>query len=165
VAAGNTYVAIATYTIPSAQASYTFSSIPSTYTDLIIVANIATTVADEDLYLQFNGDTATNYSVTQLRANGTTATCVSVTDSGRIGWMGYTGTTDAGLVSTMHIQNYANTTTYKTVLDRGSLASGWVTTAVGLWRSTSAINSIKVIAGAYSFKTGSTISLYGIAAA
>ena len=39
MAAGNTYTPIATTTLSSSQNDITFSSIPSTYTDLVIVFN------------------------------------------------------------------------------------------------------------------------------
>jgi hypothetical protein len=72
--AGNTYEAIATQTLGSAAASVTFSSIPSTYTDLVLVCNFETSSnAIAGVYIQFNGDTSTNYSSTNLIGNGSTA--------------------------------------------------------------------------------------------
>jgi hypothetical protein len=59
--------------------------------------------------------------------------------------------------------NYSNSTTYKTILGRSNAATSGTSAAVGLWRSTSAINSIEI--GTVSFTAGSTFSLYGIAAA
>jgi hypothetical protein len=62
--------------------------------------------------------------------------------------------------------NYSNTTTYKTVLLRSNNASAITVATVGLWRSTSAINTIKIYAdGAAVFSVGSTFTLYGIKAA
>ena len=63
--------------------------------------------------------------------------------------------------------NYANTTTYKTVLSRDALnnaSDGAVEAFVGLWRSTSAINTIQIKPDSGNFNTG-TFSLYGILAA
>ena len=68
MAAGSTYTPIYTTTLASAAASYTFSSIPSTYTDLVIAATGLTT-AGTTLAMRFNGDTATNYSDTYLLGN------------------------------------------------------------------------------------------------
>jgi hypothetical protein len=67
-----TYEPIATYTAPSAQASYTFSSIPSTYTDLVLVANFGKS-ADTAIKYRVNGDTGSNYSVTALYGDGSSA--------------------------------------------------------------------------------------------
>ena len=63
--------------------------------------------------------------------------------------------------------NYSNSTTYKTVISRGGNAATWVTTNVGLWRNTAAITSVKVFASDASsnMNSGSTFTLYGIAAA
>jgi len=72
MAAGSTYTPIATTTLGSSATSYTFTSIPSTYTDLVIVAQIK---GDTTTYLnlRFNGDTGSNYSRTTLSGNGSTA--------------------------------------------------------------------------------------------
>jgi hypothetical protein len=64
--------------------------------------------------------------------------------------------------------NYSNTTTYKTALNRSNQAAGGVDATVGLWRSTAAIDTIRFYAntnGSQNFLTGSTFTLYGIAAA
>jgi hypothetical protein len=61
VAAGNTYVAIAEQTLGTAAASVTFSSIPGTYTDLVLVLSVQD-ASGNTFALQFNGDTSTNYS-------------------------------------------------------------------------------------------------------
>jgi len=62
--------------------------------------------------------------------------------------------------------NYANTTTYKTSLTRGNIATVATLATVGMWRSTSAITSIKIERdGSNLLAAGSTFTLYGIAAA
>ena len=61
--------------------------------------------------------------------------------------------------------SYAGST-FKTVLGEASLdanGSGYVSRGVGLWRSTSAINSINIFSTvSNSFATGTTATLYGI---
>jgi hypothetical protein len=65
--------------------------------------------------------------------------------------------------------NYSNSTTYKTVLGRSNRASSDTAADVGLWRSTSAITRIDLAMGGSfptnNFASGSTFTLYGIAAA
>ena len=163
MAAGSTYTPIATTTLGSSQSSYTFSSIPSTYTDLIIV--LAGTSSNNISYkLEFNGDTASNYSNTYMYGDGSSATSGRSSNQTSIGGMGRTGTSQGNGI--IHIMNYANTTTYKTVIGRGSLASQLVIAAVGLWRKTpEAINSIKLIPESGTIDTNSTFTLYGIQAA
>ncbi len=168
--AGNTYEAIATQTLGSAAASVTFSSIPSTYTDLVLVINAFGATGgttDYGLSFQLNGDTTTNYSRTTLLGDGTSATSGrgSNLDRGAIQLQGYYTTTEP-VIANVYFMNYANTTTFKTVIARSSLASAAVETDVSLWRKTpEAVNSIKILIFAGTIKIGSTFSLYGIKAA
>jgi hypothetical protein len=168
--AGNTYEAIATQTLGSNAASVTFSSIPSTYTDLVLVLQPASTSFADNVGLTFNSDTGSNYSSTNLSGSGSAASSgrasspyIQVTNI-----IGTTGTLGA-MTSTIHIMNYANTTTYKTVISRtGQLGATYNgnEAIVSLWRNTAAISTIVVKqSGLPSFITGSTFSLYGIKAA
>jgi len=159
MAAGSTYTPIATTTLGSAAASYTFSSIPSTYTDLVLIINPNSYV--ENMNYQFNGDTATNYSNTFLFGDGSTT--YSTRGSNRTS---ISGTVSGGWeIVRYNIMNYSNTTTYKSVLNRMDDAASYVGTNVGLWRSTAAINSIKINAGTGNLPSGLMATLYGIAAA
>jgi hypothetical protein len=164
MASAATYTPIATYTVPSATASYTFSSIPGTYTDLVLIANVQGTTGGNGTTVQFNSDTSTNYSYTLVDGSGSSATSARSTNSTNI---------QSGLVDNVswgtqiiHIMNYSNTTTYKTVLGRGN-DTLQLRATVGLWRNTSAISSVTVLAApnAYNFIAGSTFTLYGILAA
>jgi hypothetical protein len=161
MAAGSTYTPIATTTLGSSAASYTFSSISGSYTDLVVIVNATTTSAAQDLKLQFNSDTSTNYSNTRLLGTGTSAGSNRNTSSVSI-YPGYTNTTISTVI--INIQNYSNTTTYKTAISRSSLADFEVDAIVGLWRNTAAITSV-TIGSTGNFATGSTFTLYGIAAA
>jgi hypothetical protein len=160
-----TYEPIATYTIPSATANYTFSSISGTYTDLVIVVTGNSTAA-ADLWMQVNGDTGTNYSTTQLSGTGSSA--LSQRSSNRanfnVNFNAYMSTTVAANYI-IQLQNYSNTTTYKTMLARCNNANQAVDATVGLWRNTAAITSVTLIANGSTFATGSTFTLYGIKAA
>jgi len=165
MAAGNTYVAIATQTLGSAAASVTFSSISGAYTDLVLISTFGVTAGD-DLYLRFNSDTGGNYSTTRLGGNGTTATSTRTTSD--TGIQPRTPSNQPATITTMYntnIMNYANTTTYKTAIARYNYASGFTEADVGLWRNTAAITSVTFLCNASTFVTGSTFSLYGIAAA
>jgi hypothetical protein len=69
-------------------------------------------------------------------------------------------------INILHINNYSNSTTYKTVLARGNAATNLVEAFVGLWRNTNAITSISIICqNSKNFGSGSTFTLYGIKAA
>ncbi len=175
MAAGPTYTPIATTTLGSA-GTVTFSSIPQIYTDLVIICNGYNATQDGGSpTIQFNSDTSTsgtNYSDTYLSGNGGSATSARhsnypyVIIGQQIGWD--TTSTDRAS-SIVNILNYSNTTTYKTVLIRANLASGTYSgseVGVSLWRSTAAISTINLQTSDFSnFATGSTFTLYGIAAA
>lgn len=157
-----TYEPIATQTLGSAAASVTFSSIPNTYTDLVLVIN-GGTAGVTDLCIRFNSDTGTNYSRTQLRGTGSAADSERNTSTSRIviGSIYTTFTTSA----IINIQNYSNTTTYKTAISRIGQADGYVIASVGLWRSTAAISTVLVNGDGTNLSSGSTFTLYGIKAA
>jgi hypothetical protein len=160
MAAGSTYSSIATAT--SGGTSYTFSSIPSTYTDLILVIGGTANGTNINYGLRFNGDSGSNYSVTRLYGNGTSAT------SDRISNVTNTLTsnmTDGANSVIHHIMNYSNTTTYKTVLARSNTGANLVWANVALWRSTAAINSIEYFTTASGSMASTTLTLYGILAA
>jgi ABC-type transporter Mla MlaB component len=167
MAAGSTYTPIATTTASGSSNSVTFSSIPNTYTDLVIVFNGNSTTAGSSansLRVTCNGDTATNYSYTYLAGNGTSAA------SGRASNQTYWDAIDIAQASStgmaiLHFMNYANTTTFKTMISRSSVASVETLTAVNLWRKTpEAITSITLDANR-TITSGSTFTLYGLAAA
>jgi hypothetical protein len=162
----STYTPIATTTLGSAQASYSFTSIPSTYTDLVLVFNGGSTGAAVNAVVQFNGDTGSNYSHRQVSGDGTTASSHGATNTTSI-YLNYDGymTNALSTVDIAHIQNYSNTTTYKTLLARANNSAQGTGASVGLWRSTAAINRVDVIAPGSTFLAGSTFTLYGILAA
>jgi hypothetical protein len=164
--AGLTYTPIATTTLGSATNSYTFSSIPSTYTDLILVMSTQwTTAGNSDAGLRFNGDTGSNYSRTWLEGNGSAASSGRATNETAMYIVGYFSNTISTQIC--HIMNYSNTTTNKTAINRESSnpANSNVAAKVGLWRSTAAINSVTIYHASNNFATGSTFTLWGIQSA
>ena len=156
-----TYEKIATTTLGSATATVTLSSIPATYTDLVLIINGTIVGADGGNLVRYNGDTGNNYSYTQMY--GTGSATASNRDSNisnmQLGRQGSVQST-----SIINVQNYSNTTTYKTAIARGNNTGGIVTAQVGLWRNTAAITSIAVSNESGNFNTGCTFTLYGIKA-
>ena len=158
-----TYSLIASYTATGTPTTYTFSSIPATFTDLLLVMNIDSTGSNAGgFYWRYNGDTGANYSWTYIGGNGSSAF------SGRNSNATYidtaVGTAGSPNVHQLHLLDYANTTTFKTSLIRTSSTSTEVGGNVGLWRSTAAINSLTITKAASAFTNGSTFKLYGIQA-
>lgn len=162
MAAGSTYTPIATTTLGSNVTSYTFSSISSSYTDIRLVMSIKS----ENGYapwLQFNGDTGTNYSLTQLYSNGSTVGTNRLSNA--TNWYMGEGFNTGFWPYFVDIQNYSNTTMHKTGLWKVATGNNYVQQFVGLWRSTAAISSIKVSVDVGTLIAGSTLTLYGITAA
>jgi len=166
MAAGSTYTPIATTTLGSAAATVTFSSIASTYTDLIVIINAIGTTANTYKRLTVNSDSGSNYSRTVLSGDGTSALSFRSRNATSFNFNGYSALiTPAADNSILHFQNYSNTTTYKTILTRSNNANYAAETVVGLWRSTAAINRIDFTLDSSTYAAGSTFTLYGIAAA
>lgn len=159
--AGSTYTPIATTTLGSAQSTVTFSGIASSYTDLILVIN-GTASSTNNHLVRFNNDAASNYSYTDMYGDGSSAGSGRATSSTGIFIGNGSGTQYTKIVQ---IMNYSNATTNKTALNRSNSSAEAVAVQVGTWRSTAAINRVDIVATAGSMNTGSTFTLYGIAAA
>ena len=161
-----TYSLIDSTTLGSAESSVTFSSIPSTFTDLILVCNFGTSQGSNDgLMFRVNGDTASNYSLTRLTGDGSNASSTRQTSSTSIIVGGVSGV-DTTTVAIYQLMSYSNTTTYKTILGRNNHPASLLNAGVGLWRNTSAVTSITVLPeNAATLRADSTFTLYGIASA
>lgn len=167
MAAGSTYTPINSQTLTGNQTTITFNTF-SGYTDLRLVVTPLSTADGMNYMLRFNGDSASNYSLTYMRGNGSTAVSnrqTNITFFDNLNMGVYTTTPHIYLYD---IMNYSNATTYKTVLARFSEmgGSGFVSTSVGLWRKApEAITTITLTALTNQFASGSKFTLYGIAAA
>jgi hypothetical protein len=166
-----TYEPIASTTLGAAAADITFSSIPDTYTDLVLVSvlrSTKTSTANDVIYVQLNGDTGSNYSQTFLFGNGSTAGSSRASNGTYIyaadivtSNSSYTG------LSTVifNINNYSNATTNKTLLSRVSSPNTFSEAVVGLYRSTNKVSSIKLYTATDQYVSGSIFTLYGIKSA
>lgn len=167
----SSYESIASANGTGSAGNIVFSSIPATYTHLQLRCLVSDTYTAsngaQEGWLQFNSDTASNYSYHRLTGNGSTASALGIDtntvmdDEISIAH----GTTGAFGVAIIDIQNYASTTQYKTVRSfNGSdlNGSGYVRLASGNWRSTSAITSITIGGSITAFSTTSRFALYGI---
>lgn len=161
-----TYTPIATTTLNSTATEINFPTISGAYTDLVLVSSIKPSDnANPSVLIQFNNDTATNYSLTRLKGNGTAASSSRRIDK-NFGYLSDDGlsASSTNTISTIitQFQNYSNSTTYKTFLSRSNTPDLTVEAIINLWRSKSAITSMKVYVLAGGFAAGSTFSLYGV---
>ena len=163
-------IATVTGTGASPSQTLTFSSIPGTYKSLQIRGTYKDTVAGStNLYIQFNGDTASNYVWHNINGDGSSASATGGTayTYGMINYAGRGSTpTNTVGVSITDIIDYASTTKFKTSkifsgVDINTAGGGLALTSV-LWRSTSAITSITLSMGGNYFSDASTFALYGI---
>jgi hypothetical protein len=171
MAAQSTYTPIATVTLGSYN-NVTFSSIPQTYTDLVIVAYSNTqqsgSIADV-ARLVINGG-ATGVSSTILSGNGSSATSTRETTTTSGGYLGVRPAFATNLYGVIisHIMNYSNTTSYKTIISRAisdSNGSGLAQISALTWPSITAITSL-TFGGTGNYPgPGTMITLYGITAA
>jgi hypothetical protein len=150
--------------VTSAVSSITFSGIDQSYTDLLITANFTLSTANASVFMRFNGDTTTAYSDTSI--SGTGSALWTDRDSNatqiRVSAQRTAQSATDRQAFTININDYNNTTNYKTCLSRyGSV--GGVEAFAGQWRNTAAINSITLGFGSsYTFSPGTIVSLYGI---
>jgi hypothetical protein len=164
----STYEIIEAKTIGTAVASVTFSSIPATYTDLVLVTNNAGNL-NNDPTLRVNGDTGSNYSVTHLTSNGSSLAGYRFGGQTSFGLNYFGG--DQTVLGTnariIYIFDYANTSKYKglTCTAGHNDTTDGLTISVGQWRSNSAITSVTFLAGSgKTLSVNSQLSLYGIKA-
>lgn len=170
MAAANTYTQVpgGSVTLGSASTLVTFSSIPSTYTDLVLVASIQ--CENTSFYIRCNSDTTNKYSATLLSGDGSSASSsrFSQTDLGGNGIYTpgntFPNATSFG-VGIWNFQNYSNTTTFKTILSRVGSAGLSTKAIVNLYASTSAITQLDIRPFSGTISAGSTFNLYGITAA
>ena len=127
-------------------------------------------VVNDSLHLQFNSDTGSTYDDHYIIGDGSSASAAAETSVTNIGLYRITGA-GAGAstfgVSVIDILDYKNTNKYKTVralTGDDNNGDGRISLGSGLWRSTSAITSIKLFpnSGSSSFVQYTHAALYGI---
>jgi hypothetical protein len=162
-----TYEPIATQTLGSSAATVTFSSIPGTYTDLVLVSVFGSTNG-MDIFIRFNGDSGGNYGSVRMFTNSSIAGSVLSGKAASItGIQPRTSVNQLTTVTTIlksNIMNYSNTTTYKNVITRYDYP-GQTETDTGSWFNTAAITSLTLVSDGQQFTSGSIFTLYGIKAA
>lgn len=172
------YESIATTTVGAGGvSSITFSSIPSTYQHLqirMIARNTGSNNSGVPVYMQFNSDTAANYSYHRLQGYANLSEAATSSGDGvstsfiRIGYTTGSATASSYSAHIVDVLEYKNTNIFKTTRN----LSGWEINdnsgyrAVGIdsgnWRSTSAITSITIYPSADNWAQYSSFALYGI---
>jgi len=162
-----TYTLISSNVLASSAASVTFSSIPATYTDLVVKVSSRNTTSSVDITMGFNGVT-TGYSDVILYGSGSAA--ASGVDNVLAGVTGllnngstYTASTFSN--SEAYIPNYISSN-YKPVslnaVTENNATVAYSYLGAGLWSNTSSITSILIKPTSGSFVANSSFYLYGI---
>jgi hypothetical protein len=151
-----TYIALATTTLGSAASSVTFTSIPGTYKDLILVFD-GTPTSTADTILYFNSDTTNgNYSTVEMVGDGSSTSSSTFLSTGAV----YTSQR-ANFI--FNIMDYSATDKHKTSLIRNNAPANNVRARAYRWANTSAVTSVSFRTQSSTFAAGSTFSLYGVA--
>lgn len=154
-------------------ASIDFTSIPGTYTDLLLVFATRDTTSgttDGGFALRFNSDSGSNYAHRHLGGNGSSAASGSSSAFSLFYNVGYGGDPYAGTTAntfgnvSIYIPNYAGSTAKAMSADAVGETNGttaYQSITAGSWSGTAAITAIKLLPATL-FAQYSTASLYGI---
>jgi len=169
-----TYELIASNTLGTTAASVTFSSIPATYTDLVVKLSMRLSnggATDSILDIELNGSSASNYSNTNLRMGDNPAVAASNRYSNNSA-LRFTYSVNGSLTTAdtfnngeLYFPNYTASTDKPmsnfSVLENNAVAAG-INAGAGLWRVTDAINEILIYSSSDTIASGSSFFLYGI---
>lgn len=165
-----TYEAISTVTTTGTPATIDFTSIPQTYTDLVLVFINTGVAGIVGVRTRFNNDSSAIYDKRYLYGQNSSASSAEQTNAT------YYNAIASGLheyaESWINIFNYSNTNTFTTILSRltgtGDAGSSWSTRDTrtwydtGRWRSTAAVTSINLSPESGNFAVGTIVTLFGI---
>lgn len=162
-----TYVALAKTVLTGSQATITFSSIPSTYTDLCILvsARSADSAPYAILELRPNGATTNRSNTNLIKEDPNAAVSIRYTNFSSIALSGATATSNTFANLEIYIPNYAGSTnkvvSWTSVTENNNANSTYINAVAGLWSNTAAISSFTLY-DSYNFVSGSRFDLYGI---
>jgi hypothetical protein len=161
--------ALATVSLTTATSSIVFSGIPADYTHLQIRGTIIGS-ATSWVRMQINSDTASNYSMHELRGNGSSATAAAALTADHM-WLGLTTSSSYPTSFVTDLLDYRNTSKLKVARslyaqDQNGAGQTGLTSAVwfkaGSGVTSDAITSLTFLINGGNFNANSQIALYGI---
>lgn len=162
---------IQTVTVGATPAEISFTNIPQTYTDLLVVVSMRTARADvlDDCLVYFNTfNTSGQYSRRVLFGTGAAVTSTSATSQNYAfgGFVcGANNTSSTFGVAEIYIPNYTSSNSKPvsaTTVNENNGTTAYQAIAANLWSSTSAITSLSVTGGGALPGQFSSATLYGI---
>lgn len=174
--ASSTYTPLYTSTASGTVASFVFSGLTQAYNDLVVSCSLRGTNASTtvDLLMRLNNDSSNNYDGNRFSGTGTSQVTGRYTNSSFAGPLGaMVAANAAASVFSAHDINlfrYSDTVMYKSVVARGASNydtsnNGYVDLVLNNWFSTAAVTTFTLLPSSGSFASGSTVTIYGIAAA
>ena len=151
-------------TLGTAAATVEFTSIPSTFTDLVVVGSARNTATGADaIFIGLNGS-ALNFSARYLQGNGSSASSSTLA---RFAANSVGGSETANTFSNfqIYLPNYTGATNKSYSADtvsENNATTAYQTLIAGLWSNTAAITSLSLTTNSGNLAVGTTVSLYGI---
>ena len=167
----NTTTIIASSTLSSPAATIDFTSIPATFTDLLIMVYRRSVDNVLDDAIRFNNDSSSVYSFTQMQSGASsggvgTARTANSSASRSGGQEPSTYTANTFNSSSIYIPNYLSSTFKQFIADgadENKSTTNYAWCHAGLWRNTAAINRITISQEpGGNMATGTSATLYGI---
>jgi hypothetical protein len=164
---------IAKSVLGASAANVEFTSIPATYTDLLLMSTTRSDrggVGNGKIIVTFNASTS-GYSYRTIRGSGSAASSSSASSLSGLDVSAFTATSAGQTSNTfssteVYVPNYAgssNKSVSSTTVGENNATEAYMLAIAGLWADTSAISSLKVAEeSGYNFVSGSSFFLYGI---
>jgi hypothetical protein len=168
----NTFVKIASVAVGAGgSATMAFSSIPATYTDLVVKVSARSTSSSGDCQIVLNGSGGTAYSGKLLYGDGAGALSAGNSGVAQMSWgagaINRSTTTSSTFCNTdVYIPNYTSSNSKSVSTDsveENNATQAYSQLAGSLWANSAAITSISLSpSGGGNFVQYSTATLYGI---
>jgi hypothetical protein len=152
-----TYDLIASSILSTTTGDLTFSSIPDTYRDLVLVINAGQS-SSTNTRMRFNSNNTNVYNRVIMTGNGSTATSGTTANDTEIP---ITSSSANTFFCVVQIFDYSATDKHKALIARNNYPAAEVDARAGRWANTAAINSIYLFTSSV-WPIGSTFYLYGI---
>jgi hypothetical protein len=163
------FTLIETKTLGADAASIEFTSIPQTFTDLVVLCSLRSTESAVSSFgrIEFNGVSTVDSGSSRRDLSGSGS---AATSSGGVGSLlfpinGSTSTANTFGNGTIYVPNYTAAVNKSLSIDavnENNATAALQFLIAGLWPITTAISSLQINNFANSLVAGSTISLYGI---
>lgn len=155
----NSMTALASIKLTGPAANISFSSIPNTYRDLVLIYSAKIDNVGSEILIRLNNDSSSNYLFTHMYGTGATATAQNQTNAGLTTGGPVGPTPNAAQIDFI---DYAVAGKRRTFLMRSDNAAYSSNTMGHVYQSTSEISSILFyVANGYPFVAGSKFTLYG----